>query len=160
MQVQKPFWRLEIGFLNLFLNFDQFLCSIRAKSIPDLCLSGLKGLIKTIYILFFVSGYCDISGDHVDNSSRHYLHLCRLCRILLRPKVRVCTVIFPRIRIRDPVPFWPLDPGSGIGFSRIPDLGSRIPNPYFWEHSDNFLSERFYNSLKIGPKVFLKYFKN
>ncbi len=29
-----------------------------------------------------------------------------------------------RIRIRDPVPFWPLDPGSGIGFS-----GSRISDP-------------------------------
>ncbi len=27
----------------------------------------------------------------------------------------------PVLRIRDPVPFWPLDPGSGIGFSRIPD---------------------------------------
>ena len=26
-----------------------------------------------------------------------------------------------RIRIRDPVPFWPLDPGSGISFFRIPD---------------------------------------
>ncbi len=31
-----------------------------------------------------------------------------------------------RIRIRDPVPFWPLDPGSGIGFFRIPD-----PKPIF-----------------------------
>jgi hypothetical protein len=31
--------------------------------------------------------------------------------------------------IRDPVPFWPLDPGSGIGFFRIPDPGSRIPDP-------------------------------
>jgi hypothetical protein len=29
-----------------------------------------------------------------------------------------------RIRIRDPVPFYPPDPGSGIGFSRIPDPGS------------------------------------
>ncbi len=28
-----------------------------------------------------------------------------------------------RIRIRDPVPFWPLDPGSGMGF--FPDPGSR-----------------------------------
>ncbi len=30
-------------------------------------------------------------------------------------------------RIRVPVPFWPLDPdpGSGIGFFRIPDLGSQ-----------------------------------
>jgi hypothetical protein len=33
-----------------------------------------------------------------------------------------------RIRIRDPVLFYPLDPGSGSGmnFFRIPDLGSRI----------------------------------
>ena len=38
-----------------------------------------------------------------------------------------------RIRIRDPGlgAFWPLDPGYGIGFFRIPDLGSRIPRPYF-----------------------------
>ena len=38
----------------------------------------------------------------------------------------------------DTVPFWPLDPGSGIGFFRIPDLGSWIPTPYFWELIDNF----------------------
>ncbi len=30
------------------------------------------------------------------------------------------------LRIEDPVPFWPLDPGSGIGFFRILD-----PNPIF-----------------------------
>ncbi len=29
------------------------------------------------------------------------------------------------------------------------DPGSRIPNPYFWELSDNFLGKKFYNSLKI-----------
>ncbi len=34
-----------------------------------------------------------------------------------------------RIRIRDPVPFWPLDPVS------------QIQNPYFWELSDNFLGK-------------------
>jgi len=39
-----------------------------------------------------------------------------------------------RIQIRDLVLFWPLDPGSGIGFFRIPDLGSRIPNPYCFCH--------------------------
>jgi hypothetical protein len=49
-----------------------------------------------------------------------------------------------RIWIRDPVPFWPLDPGSGIGFFRIPDLGSRIQNPYFLELSDNFLGKKFF----------------
>jgi hypothetical protein len=32
----------------------------------------------------------------------------------------------PVVRIRDPVPFWPLDPGSRIGFFRIPD-----PKPIF-----------------------------
>ncbi len=37
-----------------------------------------------------------------------------------------------RIRIRVPVLFWTLGPGSGIGFFRIPDLGTQIPNPYFW----------------------------
>ncbi len=62
-----------------------------------------------------------------------------------------------RIRIRDPVPFLPLDPGSGIGF--FPDLGSRIPNPYFWELSDNFLGKSSKNSLKIGPNFFLRHLK-
>ncbi len=56
--------------------------------------------------------------------------------------------------------FWPLDPGSGIGFFRIPDLGSRIPNPYFWELRDNFLGKKFYNSLKICLNFFLQHFKN
>jgi hypothetical protein len=47
-----------------------------------------------------------------------------------------------------------LDPGSGIGFFRIPDLGSRIPRPYFEELFENFLGNKFYNSLKIGPNFF------
>ncbi len=53
-----------------------------------------------------------------------------------------------------------LTPGSGIGFFWIPDLGSWIPNPYFWELSDNFLGKNFNNSLKIGLHVFLQHFKN
>ncbi len=32
--------------------------------------------------------------------------------------------------------------GSGIGFFRIPDLRSRIPNPYFRELSGNFLGKK------------------
>ncbi len=52
------------------------------------------------------------------------------------------------------------DPGSRIGFFRIPDLGSRIPNPYFWEISDRFFVKKFYNSLKIGLNFFLQHFKN
>ncbi len=56
--------------------------------------------------------------------------------------------------VADSVPFWPLDPGSGIG-SRRSD-----PKPIFWELIDNFLDKKFYNSLKIGPNYFLQHFKN
>ncbi len=55
-----------------------------------------------------------------------------------------------------------LTPGSGIRClfdPLIPDLGSRIPNPYFWELSDNFLGNKFFNSLKICPNFFLQHFE-
>jgi hypothetical protein len=48
--------------------------------------------------------------------------------------------------------------GSGIGF--FPDLGSRIPTPYFLELSDKFLGKKFYNSLKTGPNFFLQLLTN
>jgi hypothetical protein len=54
---------------------------------------------------------------------------------------------------------WIRDPGSGIVFFRIPNLGSRIPNPYFWERRDKFLGKKVHNSLKIGPYFFLQHFK-
>ena len=64
----------------------------------------------------------------------------------------------PVLRIRDPVPFWPLDPGSGIGFFRIPDLdpGSL---PHIFQNLLTILVKKFYNSLKIGPNFFLQQFK-
>ncbi len=37
--------------------------------------------------------------------------------------------------------------------------GSRIPRPYLEELFDNFLGKTFYNSLKIGPNIFLQHFK-
>ena len=52
-----------------------------------------------------------------------------------------------RIRIRDPVPFWPLDPGSGMRWFRI-------PGPYFEELFD----KKFYYSLKID-QFFLYHFR-
>jgi hypothetical protein len=47
--------------------------------------------------------------------------------------------------IQDPVPFWPLDPRSRIGF--FPDPGSRIsdPKPYFLELINNFWGKKLYN---------------
>ncbi len=57
-----------------------------------------------------------------------------------------------------------LTPGSGIRNRVFPDPGSRIPDPkpIFLRaySSDNFLSKKFYNSLKMGPDFFLKHFKN
>ncbi len=55
--------------------------------------------------------------------------------------------------------------GSGIRCLFDPwilNLGSRsrIPSPYFWELSDILLGKKFYNSLKIGPNLFLQHFKN
>ncbi len=32
-------------------------------------------------------------------------------------------ILYPAFRIRDPVPFWPLNPGSGMGKIQEPDLG-------------------------------------
>ncbi len=59
------------------------------------------------------------------------------------------------------------DPGSGAFLTRGSGIRnpeqvfseSRIPNPFFWELSDNFLGKKFYNSLKIGPHFFLQHFK-
>ncbi len=53
-----------------------------------------------------------------------------------------------------------LTPGSGIRNRFFPDLGSRIPNQYFWELSENILVKNFNNSLKIGPNFFLQHLKN
>jgi hypothetical protein len=55
---------------------------------------------------------------------------------------------------------WIQDPGSGMGLFWIPDLGSRIPNSDFLDLSDNFLGEKFHNSLKFGPNFFLEQLKN
>ncbi len=59
------------------------------------------------------------------------------------------------ISVADPDPgsgaFLTSGSGSGIRNRLFPDLGSRIPNPYFWELSDNFWGKKFNNSLKIGP---------
>ncbi len=65
-----------------------------------------------------------------------------------------------RIRIRDPVPFWPQDPDPGSGIRNRFFSGSRIPTPYFLELSDKFLGKKFYNSLKTGPIFFLRHLKN
>ncbi len=62
-----------------------------------------------------------------------------------------------RIRIRDPVAFSPLDPGSGIGFFRIPDLGSQT---HILESLVTMIWKVLYgNFLKIGQNFFLQHFK-
>ncbi len=46
---------------------------------------------------------------------------------LLLNFIKTCHGV-PVLRIQDPVPFWPLEPGSGIGLPQIADLRSGIPN--------------------------------
>ncbi len=54
-----------------------------------------------------------------------------------------------RIRIRDPVPFWPLDPGSGMGKQSESGSGIRDEQPgsYFLELRNHFLGIKYLNSL-------------
>ncbi len=71
-------------------------------------------------------------GSNPDMSQKY--KMCDISKGLvntLKPINKIYKKPVLRIRIRDPVPFWPLDPdpGSGIGFFRIPDPGSRIPDP-------------------------------
>ncbi len=109
-----------------------------------------------------------IKPTYVGTKSGLFLHFGRFPRSCIRIRIpntdpdhpgepNQCIAVL-RIRIRDQVPFWPLDPGSGIGFFRIPDPGSRIP--YFWGLGDNFLVKNFNNSWKIGPNFFLQHIKN
>jgi hypothetical protein len=64
-----------------------------------------------------------------------------------------------RIRIRDlgSGAFLTLGSRIRIRFFRILDLGSLIPDT--GELGDIFLSKKFYNSLKIGPKFFSSAFQ-
>ncbi len=52
-------------------------------------------------------------------------------------------------RIRDPVPFWPLDPGSGMGRKSASGSGIRDEQPgsYFLELRNHFLGLKYFNSL-------------
>ncbi len=114
--------------------------------------------IKQLINFFFWSAGCSLLWAHGFSCSLvvHYggLGISKLLFLVNK------TVL--RIRIRDQLPFWPLepDPGSGIGFFRIPDLGSWIPIPYFWELNDKFLGKKFYNFLKTGQNCFLQHFKH
>ncbi len=63
-----------------------------------------------------------------------------------------------RIRTRDPVSLWPLDPGSGMGLFRISDPGSQTHIfeslvTTFWVKSSIIL-------LNLAQNIFLEQFKN
>ncbi len=55
-----------------------------------------------------------------------------------------------RFRIRDPVPFWPLDPGFGIrdGYKARIRIRDEQPGSYFRELRNNFFGLKYLNSLK------------
>jgi hypothetical protein len=49
---------------------------------------------------------------------------------------------------------WIRYPGSGMGFFRIPDLGSRIPNPYFYGLNDILWEKSSIILCKLAKKFF------
>ncbi len=68
-----------------------------------------------------------------------------------------------RIRIRDPVHFWPLDPVSGIRNRFFPDPGSQIPDPgsqtHIFESLVTIFLVKSYIILWKYKKNFLQHFK-
>jgi hypothetical protein len=65
-------------------------------------------------------------------------------------RIRICySQAVLRIRIRDPVPFWPLDPGSGMGRKSASGSGIRDEQPgsYFLELRNHFFGLKYLNSL-------------
>ena len=80
---------------------------------------------------------CSKSSSPANQSIKHHLSIDSQCTSVLR--IRIRGLFDPWIRDRF--------------FS-----GSRIPNPYFWELSDNFFGKKFYNSWKIGPNFFFHHF--
>jgi hypothetical protein len=58
-----------------------------------------------------------------------------------------------RTRIRDPVHFYPKDPGSGSGMIFFLDPGSRIPDPYHIPNSIYLQDFTFKNDGKKQEKL-------
>ncbi len=61
-------------------------------------------------------------------------------------------------RVADPDPalgaFWPKDTGFRLSFSRILDLGSRIPSPFFWELLQQFFGIKIIKFVVNWLKLF------
>jgi hypothetical protein len=65
-----------------------------------------------------------------------------------------------RIRIRDPVPFWPLDPGYGMGRKSASGSGIRDEQTrsYFLELRNHFFGLKYLNSLmRIGDPAWRQF---
>jgi hypothetical protein len=140
-----PYWiRIRIGTDPDEMNADPQPCGQAEVSFLTDFRCGKGGLFRhpgeTVRIL-----------QSVVVARAHHVAVVIAGRALTPAKHTVLFIISVlRIRIRDPVPFLPLEPGSG----------PRITTPYFLELSDKFLGKKFYNSLKTGPNLFLQHLKN
>jgi hypothetical protein len=70
---------------------------------------------------FDVQGRIVCLGEAVDMNQGKVIRPLRHIHVTHQALQQQTEITVLRIRIRDPVPFLPLDPGSGIGFFRIPD---------------------------------------
>jgi hypothetical protein len=81
-----------------------------------------------------------------DLCSKNYARKSLIC-----PNVAILRKDSGGVADPDPVPFWPLDPGSGIGLFRIPDLRSQ---PHIFQGSITFFGVKFQLFFVNWPKVF------
>ncbi len=140
--LSTSFWNSSFGYHNrgFLLSRNVQMCVLQRGSLPVIL------QVRFWVRMALIFRYCQI-GETEKSCKRwgggggrggiavFYCYLLFLFRIavyslILQPLSIPCTLVpVLRIRIRDPVPFWPLDPGSRISFFRIPDLGSRISDP-------------------------------
>jgi hypothetical protein len=73
----------------------------------------------------------------------------------LLPVLTSVTVLVLKSRVADLNPgsgafLTPLDPGAELTFVQFPNLGTKIPKPYFWELRRNLLGKEYFNSLSMS----------
>jgi hypothetical protein len=104
-------------------DFPQRILLQRISRIPEKLLSGAL-LLRRLRWQSLESGASTNSWDYPLNSA-NWSWLCSLFGILSRPSVSSVSSVYSVLRIRDPVLFYPPDPGSGSGI-RIRDPGWSI----------------------------------
>ncbi len=104
----------------------------RYQNFTDLTWKTARIFTVAMYVTYY-SGLCKVIFSEPDERLRSRRHLRLGCCRSRHWEGQGTAVL--RIRIRDPMPFWPLDPGSGMGSKSASGSGIRDEQPgsYFLE---------------------------